>query len=304
MFPGQVEWISTRPRSLSDYTRFRRDPAAWWGRVSRKIESRTCDAVLFVGWRKEFRALRPNEKYILYIVDDVRLAQGDGDVFGRVFLSDPGYEGELMSVLPVEKYGGVLPFAFYPPLHKPAVSRGLKRDICFIGNRDARRDPFLEALFRYRFRASIIGNYFMNSPLFWKRPWAFRRSVDNDAMGGIYARHKIGLNIHAQVVREGTNMRTFECAGYGIPQIVEYRAGIEKYFEPDKEILTFRNADEMVAQIRSLLDNPERAKTMAEAARLRASSEHTYYHRIARALAHLLPQHALPTEIRPIERTA
>src|ERR1700733_869272 len=78
MFPGQVEWMPTRPRNFAERLRFRRDPEEWWGRVLRKIESKTCDAVLFVGWRKEFRALRPNENYVIYIVDNVRLAQGDG----------------------------------------------------------------------------------------------------------------------------------------------------------------------------------------------------------------------------------
>ena len=111
MFPGQVEWISTRPQDLSSYLRFRRDPVGWWGETLKKIENTTCDAVFFIGWRKEFRALRPCDRHVLYLVDDMRLTAGDAGAFGRVFLSDPGYENELLEILPAEKYGGVLPFA-------------------------------------------------------------------------------------------------------------------------------------------------------------------------------------------------
>ena len=116
--------------------------------------------------------------------------------------------------------------------------------------------------------------------MFWQYPFSFRPAVANDAMGDVYARHKIALNIHARVVRRGTNMRTFECAGYGIPQIVEYRPGIENYFTPEKEILIFRDVDEMAAQIHSLLDDPARAQNMA-AAGAKTRSWQPYLSRIA-----------------------
>lgn len=289
MFPGQVEWISTRPQGLAERIRNRRDPENWRREFVQKIETTPCDAAFFIGWRPEFRELKPRPHYVLYLIDDVRMAAGDAAAFGKVFLSDPGYESELREILSSQQYGGVLPFAFDPELHKPAAFKGHKRDICFIGNRDAKRDPYLARLFESGFHPLIVGNYFLNSPLFWRHPLAFRPAVANGAMGAVYARHKMSLNIHAQVVREGTNMRTFECAGYGIPQLVEYRKGIENYFTPEKEILCFRDENEMTAQIRFLLADPVRAQNMAGAARRRALAEHTYHHRIAAALGHLIP---------------
>ena len=293
MFPGQVEWMSTRPQGLIERLIFRRDPEGWWRGFLKKIETTPCDAAFFVGYRKEFQALKPQKHYTLYIVDDVRMAAGDAAAFGRVFLSDPGYENELRAAISPQQYGGVLPFAYYPPLHKPAAARVPWGDVCFIGNRDAKRDPYLEQLFTDGLNPLIVDNYFMNSPLFWQHPLSFRPTVSNDAMGDIYAGHKVSLNVHARVVRQGTNMRTFECAGYGIPQVVEYREGIENYFEPEREILACRDPHEMAAQIRALLNDPARAQNMAAAAMRRARAEHTYHHRIAAALGHLLPEQAL-----------
>ncbi len=294
MFPGQVEWVSTRPQTFAEKILYRCDPEAWREQFLKKIETTPCDAAFFIGWNKDFRSLKPNPNFTLYLIDDLHILPGDSQAFGRVFLSDPGYENELRAIVKPEQYGGVLPFAHHPALHHPMPFSGTKKDLCFIGNRDAKRDPYLERLFADGFRPRIVGNYFGKTPLFWQYPLAFWPAVSNDRMGGIYARHKVSLNVHARVVREGTNMRTFECAGYGIPQLVEYRSGIENYFEPEKEILFFRNEDEMVAQLRMLLNNSAGAQAMADAAHRRSLAHHTYKHRIARcALGHLLPGNTL-----------
>ncbi|MBI1273444.1 MAG: glycosyltransferase [Alphaproteobacteria bacterium] len=289
MFPGKVEWVSTRPQGLADYLRFQRDPEGWWQSLRQRIDTADCAAVFFVGYRKEFRAIRPDMRNVLYIVDDVRMQPGDLGAFGRVFLSDPGYEKDLLALLPHDRFGGILPFAHYPPVHRPAQRAVRRHGVCFIGNRDAKRDYWIEQLLKNDIPVQIVGNYFMKAPVFWRHPFAFRPGVANDAMEGIYARHSVSFNIHAGVVRAGTNMRTFEAAGYGIPQVVEYLEGIEKYFEPEKEILFYRSPEDMAEKTSYLLGNPGFAQQMAQRAHKRAVAEHTYRHRIMTALGHLLP---------------
>ena len=127
---------------------------------------------------------------------------------------------------------------------------------------------------------TVVGNYFFRRSLWWRHPFAVRPAVPNEAMAGIYARHRVSLNIHAQVIRTGTNMRTFECAGYRIAQVVDARAGVEAAFTPEREILTYIDPDDMVRQIRRLLQDPDRARSMARRARRRALDRHTYYHRV------------------------
>lgn len=115
--------------------------------------------------------------------------------------------------------------------------------MCFIANRDPKRDYYLKALIETGSDIKSYGNYFAKTALYWRRPTSFFPKVKTEKMGSVYAKYSASLNIHAQVVRGGTNMRTFECAAYGIPQLVEYRNGLEEYLEPDKEILVFQDTD-------------------------------------------------------------
>jgi spore maturation protein CgeB len=75
-------------------------------------------------------------------------------------------------------------------------------------------------------------------------------------------------------------MRTFECAAYGIPQVVEFRPGLSEYFEPDKEIIVFRSPGEMVAKIEEMIKDKALLHKMARMARMRVLANHTYQHRV------------------------
>ncbi len=60
--------------------------------------------------------------------------------------------------------------------------------------------------------------------------------------------------------------------------------GIERWFEPGRELLVVSSADEAVDAYRELLDDPARAEELGRAARERALDEHTYVHRARRLL--------------------
>ena len=63
--------------------------------------------------------------------------------------------------------------------------------------------------------------------------------------------------------------------------------GIERWFEPGRELLVVHDADEAAAAYEELLDDPARADDLGRAARERALEEHTYVHR-ARQLLELV----------------
>ena len=88
-------------------------------------------------------------------------------------------------------------------------------------------------------------------------------------------------------------MRTFECAGYQIPLLAEYSPGIERCFEPGREIVLFQNNDELSQGLGRLIADERWAQELARAARRRALAEHTYYHRLARMLGGLVPRDTL-----------
>ncbi|MDF1591689.1 MAG: glycosyltransferase [Desulfobacterales bacterium] len=274
-----VKWFFTYPVGLKDKLDYRKNKKKWGMRLAEEIASTEYDIAIFINTIKEFSALDHSDKHVIWITDDPRLVLGQLEPFGRVYLADPGYRDEVVPHLKKQKFGGILPFAHLPEIHKPFKAVNTQHDVCFIGNQDPKRDIYLKALLSSRIDFKVYGNYFLKSSLYWLHPRSFSPPVSNYVMGKIYSQYSISLNIHAQVVREGTNMRTFECAGYGITQVVEFRSGLSEYFEPDKEIIFFRSPREMIEKIEALRKNKVLSHNLAKMARKRVLSDHTYQHR-------------------------
>lgn len=279
-FFKDVEWFATYPVKFSDKISYRSGKIRWRQRLAERIDSARYDVAFFINTLSEFSGLTNSDKHILWITDDPRPVSGCLDAFGQVYLADAGYEKDITPHLRKGQFGGVLSFAHLPEIHTPYKKGNVKNGICFIANRDPKRNAFLKALFTQSLYTKVYGNYFFKDSLFWSHPFNFLPSVPNSKMGKVYSRFSISVNIHAQVVRQGTNMRTFECAGYGVPQFVEYRPGLTDYFEPDREIIVFSSVDDMVEKLNAHSQNKNALNIMANNARKRALEEHTYHHRI------------------------
>jgi spore maturation protein CgeB len=89
--------------------------------------------------------------------------------------------------------------------------------------------------------------------------------------------------INSTAMSEGNslNCRTFEIAGSGALQIMEYREALRDCFEPEKEIVTWSSFDELIDKISYYRNNPQRAMEVRQAAYNRALKEHTYQHRLS-----------------------
>jgi glycosyltransferase involved in cell wall biosynthesis len=98
---------------------------------------------------------------------------------------------------------------------------------------------------------------------------------------------RVNLNItrgaHASVHASST-ARPFELAMAGAAIVSNPYAGIERWFEPGREVLVVDDSDSATATYRELLDDPARADELGRAARERALEEHTYVHRARRLL--------------------
>ena len=73
--------------------------------------------------------------------------------------------------------------------------------------------------------------------------------------------------------------RVFEAAGAGGCVITDRWNGIERFLEPDREVLVAASGSEVAEHLRAL--TPSRARLIGETARRRLLSEHTYAHRAA-----------------------
>lgn len=286
-FPDGFTWLPTYPVTLAERIAYHRDRRAWRARLVDRINTSSCDLAIFINHLGSFAQLDLGCPRLLWITDDPRPLREALPLYDRVYISDPGYAAEVRAAAGDRRYAGVLPFAMDPDIHVPHPGTGRGRDACFIANRDPKRDAVLKELLSFGQRLTVHGNYFLRSPLFFRHPWHFRPAVPLARMGRVYARYAVSLNIHAQVVRGGTNMRSFECAGYGIAQMVEYRPGIEELFLPGEEILTYTSVDELRSGLERLQRDPQLAARLARNAHQRVLSEHTYHHRIDRLMSGL-----------------
>jgi spore maturation protein CgeB len=95
-----------------------------------------------------------------------------------------------------------------------------------------------------------------------------------------YNAQRYTLNItRADMIRAGwsPSVRLFEAAACGTPVISDYWDGLEEFFEPGREILIARSADDVAA---ILHDVPEQARAaIGQQARKRVLARHTAAHR-------------------------
>ncbi|MHB1175647.1 MAG: CgeB family protein [Sulfuriferula sp.] len=285
LFPGQAQWMTTYPDSLADYLAYRMDKRKWLRDRVGRINASDYDSAIFINHIPAFRQLRADRKHVLWLTDAPTLSAGDCAPFEHIYLSDTGYAEDLLKVIEPARYRGELAFACHPKVHRPAPTADYPAGCCFIGNNDSRRDVWLQGLIAANVRPIVYGNYFLRTRLFWQHPLLFHPALANAKMGEVYARYRVALNLHAQVVRHGTNMRSFECAAYGIPQVVDYRDGLAQYFEPDTQMLVSHTPEQMADQVKYLLAHPDAAAGMAQRAREHALAQHTYYHRLLSILA-------------------
>ena len=98
---------------------------------------------------------------------------------------------------------------------------------------------------------------------------------------------RINLNIgrrpHATVPASSTS-RLFELAAAGATIVSNPYAGIERWFEPGRELVVASSAEEALGTYRELLADPAAAEELGRSARERVLDEHTYARRAERLL--------------------
>jgi spore maturation protein CgeB len=174
---------------------------------------------------------------------------------------------ELFAPLPVEKDQDVFFYGYGDKFRREWMrelvgqpSRGLP-DVDFVlGGRDFRGDVG---------SARVIGDVPFN---------VFPRAISAS---------RINLNVtrstHATVPASST-CRPFELAACGAAIVSNPHEGIDRWFEPGRELLVVNDADEAVSAYRDLLADPAQAEELGRRARERVLDEHTYAHRARRLL--------------------
>lgn len=95
---------------------------------------------------------------------------------------------------------------------------------------------------------------------------------------------RIVLNTHHEQDIHGVNLRTFEAAGCGAFQTVEWREDLARFFDIGREIVTFRSVEELRDKVRYYLAHSDERQAIGRRAQRRAHAEHTYTRRVERIL--------------------
>lgn len=230
-------------------------------------------------------ALRPGSKarWINWFPDSPHLLDLSlriGRAYDRCYIFDTSMVDRHRALGRDAEY---LPEGCDPGYHRPLADPGWPRaPIAFVGSWEEERARALEAVLPLG--AAVWGPGWPKGPLY------------GDDFVRAFSNADVALNIHQffgeppERARYGTgaNRRVFELAAIGTVQLSDAKADITRNFEPDREIVLFRSAEELARKAAELLADPVRRAAIAAKARSRALAEHTWAHRLERLLAESL----------------
>lgn len=111
--------------------------------------------------------------------------------------------------------------------------------------------------------------------------------VSDEELIRLYSRSEISLgfievhdrNDPSREIRRHLHLREFEAPMSGALYCTGHVDELTHFFEPGREIVTYRNEEELLSQVQRLLSHPKEAERIRQAGRRRALAEHTYHHR-------------------------
>jgi spore maturation protein CgeB len=202
--------------------------------------------------------------------------------YDALFFKDPYIVHALGDVLKSPVF--YLPECFNPEQHSLSEDEighdaAYQCDITTAGNQHSWRVAFYKNLSNYDVK--LWGN---RAPL-----WMPVGSVTGMHQGrGVYSHDKVRAFRGAKIVVNnlhygetwGVNVRTFEAAGAGAFQMLDWRPGMSHLFEDGKELITFRNMADLKQKLDYWLPRDAERRAIAEAGMRRAHAEHTYVLRL------------------------
>lgn len=187
-----------------------------------------------------------------------------------------------------------LPTAADPEIHRPIQLSGeeIRRwgsPLSFVGAGYHNRQQMFAALANMPFK--IWGTEWPGCRPFDKLVQEEGRRLSPDEYIKIFNATQVNLNLHSSTERDGVdpygdfiNPRVFELAACGAFQLCDERSLLAEVFTPGEEIITFNNLSDLKDKISYYLEHPEARRVIAERARARVLSEHTYAHRMQQML--------------------
>ena len=111
------------------------------------------------------------------------------------------------------------------------------------------------------------------------------------AMYDVMARSRLSLNKHIDIsATYANNMRLFEATGVGALLLTDAKDNLGDLFEPGREVIAYRSAEECVDLARYYLAHDRECQRIAAAGMARCLRDHSYRRRMTQ-LSALLQRH-------------
>ena len=182
---------------------------------------------------------------------DMHLKHCQKSSYDLLLSSTQSYLGHYKNLV---KYGVWFPNGYPSDFIKPHPEVDRTQQIGFCGSSTPQRDALLDI---------VSKNFNLKRDTF----------VIGDDMVKALSSYKIAFNCN---IADDINFRTFEATGAGAMLITNYTPNIEKLFVLDKEIVTYKNADEMLQKIAYYSKNEDERAAIAAAGCARSAKDHSY----------------------------
>lgn len=174
-------------------------------------------------------------------------------------------------------------FARHASYSQPPTSSVYKYSLSFVGALKPERADLVKKLEEYGVHVSVFG-----------RGWDKGGWVDDPV--GLYRTSQINLGVGAILAAGNITSlkgRDIECPATGACYLTSYNWELPELFEIGREILCYRNVEELIEMQCYYAARPEECLAIARAAHKRAHSEHTWERRL-RDLFNELGFHSSP----------
>lgn len=109
----------------------------------------------------------------------------------------------------------------------------------------------------------------------------FKGPVFGIDMFNMLSQSQVTLNVHIDIAGiHAASIRMYEATGVGTCLMTDFKQDMGEYFEPDSEVIVFRNKEEAAEKYRYLFEHPEELKAIAKKGQRRTLKEHSIESRI------------------------